>query len=261
MRFVKKNFGWRERTKAQSTNTQYIIQLSGYQWAADHCGDIEGRRILDVACGEGFGAGLLAEKGADICAADLNVKTLASARFRFPEGTIAFLAMDGTRLAFASRTFDVVFSQDTIEHIPDDRGFLSEIHRVLKSDGHLFLITPRSPVFTEHPANPYHVREYDEKTLGELLLCHFKDIHWFGRRRTPTLEKMETAMNSVRWIDPLGIRRFLVPTLFRHYLGSLLCRREGLPALAQTGFRHVQYYPGTEDSLALIAYCRKKTEC
>jgi ubiquinone/menaquinone biosynthesis C-methylase UbiE len=261
MRFGKKYFGWRERTKAQSTNTQYAIQLSGYQWAADYCGNMEGRRILDVACGEGFGAGLLAEKGADVYAADLNVKTLASARFRFPERTIAFLAMDGTSLAFASGTFDIVFSQDTIEHIHNDRGFLSEIHRVLKSDGYLFLITPRSPVFTEHPANPYHVREYDEKTLGELLLCHFKDIRWFGRRRTPALDEMETAMNRVRWIDPLGMRRFMVPTLFRHYLGSLLCRREGLPALTQLDSRYVQYYPGTEGSLALIACCRKKTEC
>jgi ubiquinone/menaquinone biosynthesis C-methylase UbiE len=258
---LKKIFGQGERTKAQPTNTQYIFQLSGYQWAADIHGDIKGRRVLDVACGEGFGAGLFAEKGAKVCAVDLDVKALASARIRFPERMIDFLAMDGIRLAFASRTIDMVFSQDTIEHIADARGFLSEVHRVLKPGGYLLLITPRSLVFTEHPANPFHVREYDERTLRELLVRHFKEIHWFGRRRTPTLEKMEATMNGLRRFDTLGIRRYLVPTLWRHWLGSLLNRRKGLPTLTEMGTQYVQYFPGTEDSQALIACCRKETEC
>jgi len=51
---------------------------------------------------------------------------------------------DATQLAFVSSSIDVVIACDMLEHIPDDRGVLSEIHRVLRPGGTAILSVPQS---------------------------------------------------------------------------------------------------------------------
>ena len=248
----------RERTEAHSTNTQYLVQLSGYLWVAGRFGRLDGLRVLDVACGEGFGAGLLGKRGAKVWAVDLDLSVLRLARSRYGRPAVRFVAMDAARLALASERFDLVISQDTLEHVQDDTRFVGELHRILGPGGNLVVMTPAASVHTTAPQNPFHLREYSVESLRELLAPYFPEVQLFGRRPTLMLAQMELAMNRVRRFDPFGVRRWLIPSAFRHRVGSWLCRQHGLPALSTAHAGLVEYFEGTEGSGTLIVWCRKE---
>ncbi|MEK7216481.1 MAG: class I SAM-dependent methyltransferase, partial [Chloroflexota bacterium] len=233
-------------------------QLSGYQWVAGRFTRLDGLVVLDVACGEGFGADLLAKRGAQVWAVDLDLSALRRARSRYGRPAVRFMAMDAAHLAFAPERFDLVISQDTLEHVQDDKRFVGELHRILRPGGHLILMTPAAPVHTTRPQNPFHLREYSVESLRELLAAHFQKVQLFGRRPTPILAQVESAMNRLRRFDPFGVRRWVIPTAFRHRLASWLCRQHGLPALSAAHADLVEYFEGTEGSGTLIVRCRRE---
>jgi SAM-dependent methyltransferase len=111
-----------------------------------------GQRVLDLGCGEGRHViAAHALSGADAVGVDLSLDDLATARQRqreFPgdEGTtalFALLAADGLRLPFADDCFDAVICSEVLEHVPDWRGLLAEIERVLRPGGRLCISVPR----------------------------------------------------------------------------------------------------------------------
>lgn len=245
-----------ERTPAVRSNTQHLVQLSGYRWVVDTLGPLRGRRVLDVATGEGVGAAVLAGTGAAVAGVDLDARALARAARACPAGR--FVRMDAAALAFCDGAFDVIVSQDTLEHVADDHAFVHEAHRVLTPDGGLVLFTPHAPAHTESPVNPWHVREYSADSLRALLEARFEVIGLHGRRPGARMRAVEARMDRARRWDPLGVRRLLVPVWLRHRLGSLVARRAtGAPLEALTT-ADVDYFPGAEGSGTLIAVCRKR---
>ena len=244
-----------ERPPADPTNTQFLLHLSGYRWAAETFGPLRARQVLDVASGEGYGSGLLAASGATVVGVDLDAAVLSRARAAYPAAR--FLRMDAVRLALRDESFDLTVSQDTLEHIQDDTGFVADLERVLRRDGVLVLFTPHAPVHTLAPANPYHVREYSAESLRALLRPRFGSVRLFGRRPAARMRGAETGLNAVRRWDPLGLRRLLVPPGVRHRLGSWILRRRGGAGLETLSTTDVEYFEGVADSGTLIAVCRK----
>lgn len=110
--------------------------------------DVANRRVLEIGCGRGGLAVWLARRGvppAKIVAADFARAALSKAQgFARANGLdgIYWQAMDIGHIAFADASFDTVFSCETIEHVPDPRGALGEIARVLKPAGRLYLTAP-----------------------------------------------------------------------------------------------------------------------
>ena len=253
--------GWclspRQRTEARPTKTQYVIQLSGYIWAAERLGRLEGLRVLDVACGEGMGIAPLTQLGARAWAVDLDSSALCRARSRCAQPNVKFIAMDAARLALAPGRFDFVISQDTLEHVDEDERFVSEIYRILKPGGAAVIFTPASPVHVIRP-RPEHLREYSVESLLALLTKYFREVELFGRRPNSTLARMESSMNDVRRFDRFGVRRWMIPVAVRHFLGTWLLRKRGLPGLSATDPGLIEYFEGTEGTGTLIAWCRKE---
>jgi len=245
-----------ERPPADPTNTQFLLHLSGYRWVAETFGPLRARRVLDVASGEGYGSGTLAAGGATVVGIDLDAVVVRRARGAYPGAR--FLRMDATRLAFRAESFDLAISQDTLEHIVDDAGFVAEVERVLTSDGVLVLFTPHALVHTRAPANPYHVREYSPESLRALLCAQFGSVRLFGRRPAARMSCAEAGLNDVRRWDPLGFRRFIVPPGVRHRLGSWILRCRGRAGLEMLSAADVEYREGVEDSGTLIAVCHKR---
>lgn len=240
-----------ERTPAEATNTQFVVQVSGYAWVARTLGPLAGRRVLDVASGEGYGAQVLGAAGARVVGIDLAAGAVTRAARAHPRAH--FAVMDGARLALGASVFDLVVSQDTLEHVADDAGFVSEMARVLKPGGRLVVFTPHAPVHTPRPANPFHLREYSPASLLALLGRHFEGLQLFGRRPAASLRTAEREMNRVRRYDPLGLRRLLVPRFVRHRLGSWVARRSAGVGLADFSADDVEYFEGAQDSGTLIA--------
>lgn len=162
-------------------------------------------RVLDAACGTGYGTAMLGAVGID-----LSLEALRYAR-RHPA---EYVAADAARLPFG-RAFDTVVSFETIEHVPDPDQFVAECARVLKPEG-LFIVStpnralwsPRSPV----PVQRHHVREFTRKEFLEVLRP-FK-VQLFGqlllnRPGAALWEGRELAKRVLRAFVP--VRRFRPP--------------------------------------------------
>jgi 2-polyprenyl-3-methyl-5-hydroxy-6-metoxy-1,4-benzoquinol methylase len=137
------------------------------------------KNVLDVACGEGYGAEYLARFADRVCAVDLDGVTLKEARARYRRPNLAFAQASADELPFRSRAFDVATSFETIEHLPPDKQepFVHELARVLKPGGVVLVSTPnkrRTEKFSEK--NPYHLKEFYPEEFSALLARHFKHV-------------------------------------------------------------------------------------
>ncbi|MFF2659255.1 class I SAM-dependent methyltransferase [Kitasatospora sp. NPDC058032] len=112
-----------------------------------------GDRVLDLGCGGGRHAFECYRRGANVVALDQNAEEIAEVRKWFaameqageaPEGASA-VAMEGNALAlpFEDDHFDKIIISEVMEHIPDDKGVLTEMFRVLKPGGLLAVTVPR----------------------------------------------------------------------------------------------------------------------
>ncbi len=149
--------------------------LARYRWAADRA---SGLRVLDAACGTGYGSRILSEAGARHVVS-MDVSEGAS-------GT-AFVRADATQLPAKNGAFDLYVSFETLEHVEEDRALLAEARRVLAPGGTFLCSTPNrdflSPGLTlnDRPRNPYHVREYSIAEFEALLGSVFRRLSLFGQ--------------------------------------------------------------------------------
>lgn len=128
---------------------------------ADHYRSVKGATILSSGCGSGgdiaefLAQGAAAVHGIEV---DSELIELAKKRFVGDERTerISLKTYDGNRLPYAPNSFDIVFSLHVIEHTKNVGLYLSEIFRVLKLGGILFLDLPnRYYKYEQHINLPY----------------------------------------------------------------------------------------------------------
>jgi GT2 family glycosyltransferase/SAM-dependent methyltransferase len=153
-----------------------------YLWAAKL---VDGRRVLDLGSGEGFGAALLSEAAAHVVGVDVDELTVehstlnyAGSNLEFKQGT----AVDLT--AFADGSFDAVVAFEIIEHVRDQERVLSEVARLLGDDGILVISTPDRRMYGEarDEPNPFHERELTLDEFQELLGVNFPHVASWGQR-------------------------------------------------------------------------------
>ncbi|MFH8724513.1 class I SAM-dependent methyltransferase [Streptomyces termitum] len=112
-----------------------------------------GDRVLDLGCGAGRHAFECYRRGAQVVALDRNGEEIREVATWFaamkeageaPAGATA-TAMEGDalNLPFPDESFDVVIISEVMEHIPDDKGVLAEMVRVLKPGGRIAITVPR----------------------------------------------------------------------------------------------------------------------
>jgi ubiquinone/menaquinone biosynthesis C-methylase UbiE len=100
-----------------------------------------GERVLDVGCGEGWFASELARAGARVVGIDVAETPLLRARERDPGLNLGLTDADGP-WPIEDASLDAVWAGETIEHVADTAGWLSEARRVLRPGGRLLLSTP-----------------------------------------------------------------------------------------------------------------------
>ncbi|MGH8573877.1 MAG: class I SAM-dependent methyltransferase [Gammaproteobacteria bacterium] len=131
------------------------------------------RRVLDAACGEGYGTGLLAAAGArSVTGLDLDERTIAQARARYPGAD--FVVGDALQLPFDDDAFDLVVSFETIEHLRDPERLLDEFARVTRDDGLLVISTPNKHRYLVE--NEFHHRELAHEEFVALLSARFSSV-------------------------------------------------------------------------------------
>lgn len=171
-----------ERFTPECVREIWYEHLHRYAFATTLVG---GLQVLDAACGEGYGAALLARSAAGVAAVDVSADAVAHAGERYAAlDNLAFREADVTRLPFEDDRFDAIVSFETLEHLEAQDAMLAEFRRVLKPEGFLLISTPDKAVYTDLQGNdnPHHVRELYREEFESLLGRHFPAVGLLGQK-------------------------------------------------------------------------------
>ncbi|HEY8490962.1 MAG TPA: methyltransferase domain-containing protein, partial [Dehalococcoidia bacterium] len=177
------------------TGERYLPWLDQPQAAYEHlhryvfaAGLAGGKRVLDLASGEGYGSALLARSAAAVVGIDLDGEAVAHARRRYPQGNLSFLqgSIEAVPLQ-ASAAFDLVVCFEAIEHVQEPEAVVQEARRLLKPDGLFLVSTPNKRTFTEETGRTWHwhTREFSLEEFRELLSRAFPHVALLGQRVLP----------------------------------------------------------------------------
>jgi len=204
-----------------------LLHGATYEYACGHC---EGRRVLDLGCGEGYGASRLAQVAAHVVAVDVAQQAVGAARAKYRETNLSFgviTATAGARLPFADEAFDVVTSYHVIEHVADVDGYLHEVRRVLSPGGTFLLSTPNARLRLlplQRPWNRFHVKELSARQLLKVVAGHFPSVQLLGVDLTQPWKARElrrlTRRKWLLWpfsnaVLPARVRCILLEALWR----------------------------------------------
>ncbi len=138
---------------------------------------VQNKRVLDIACGEGYGAAALQTSGASrVIGVDVSESVCLHVREKY-----GLDARPGNAelIPLADSSVDVVVSFETIEHVPDPLRFLDECARVLSLGGLLIISTPNKGIYAAETANPYHCSEMTEHEFTSALASRFSSIRFY----------------------------------------------------------------------------------
>ncbi len=175
-------------------NELYIHSAKRYLFASER---VQGMYVLDLGCGTGYGAKILARQAKQVIAADVDGFPLQYGEETYPDAKIQRVHLapisDRQGLPFEDGSFDAVVSFEVIEHVPVEQmeAFFAEVARVLKPDGMVILSTPNKRVYIRYP-DPYHVSLMTLDEFRRLLESRFNRVHLFGQVRSQQLP--HTAM-------------------------------------------------------------------
>jgi 2-polyprenyl-3-methyl-5-hydroxy-6-metoxy-1,4-benzoquinol methylase len=135
---------------------------------------VEGKVVLDIASGSGYGTALLAQTAKHAYGFDADAEAVAYATERYGAPNISFETADATSIPLEDNSIDVVTTFETIEHIENYEKFMAEIKRVLKPNGLAIVSTPNDLEFAE--GNHFHLHEFVKDELVSLVGRYFRNI-------------------------------------------------------------------------------------
>lgn len=164
------------------------FHLSRYEFAREHS---QGLRVLDAACGTGYGSALLAETAAQVDGVDLSREAIEWAERNYGRPNTAFHAACVEFTPFPESTFDLVVSFETLEHTLSPATALWEFVRVMKPGGTGIFSVPN-----EWGLTPNHFVDFNQALFEELLGHCFGGFELF-------YNNSGTRKNKIAGIAPL----------------------------------------------------------
>lgn len=173
---MKKDPQWTgERLVTTVLNEIAVEHLSRYAFSQAF---VTGKKVLDLACGEGYGSFLLAKHAAEVMGVDIDKKIIEHAQNKYRKNNLSYECSSATNLSYTDSAFDTVVSFETIEHVSDQQSVLAEIKRVLKKDGFLIISTPNKEMSMQanEQTNKFHLKELMMEEFVALLKMKFSNV-------------------------------------------------------------------------------------
>ncbi|MTD58323.1 glycosyltransferase [Amycolatopsis pithecellobii] len=134
---------------------------------------VGGKRVLDLASGEGYGAALMAQAASSVVGLELDPVTVEHANRRYGSESLTFHqgSIEDPEALPDEAPFDVITCFEAIEHVERQDLVLGLVGRLLAPNGVFLCSTPDIEVYTHDHGNenPFHVRELDEQGFRALL--------------------------------------------------------------------------------------------
>jgi SAM-dependent methyltransferase len=224
-------------------NYWYRRHLVVYEWIARR---VTGLRVVDMACGEGYGSEVLARRAASVVGVDANPEAHEHARLRYRSPNLRF---ERTLVDWFSEPCDAVVFLQTIEHVQDPRAVLEHFRSLIPADGAVYVSTPNvltlAPPGAEKSGNPWHVREYRAREFGELCETTFSRVELLGLFHARKLRAHELALR-LGW-DSVHPRLRLTKRFYDRFTPAI--------SVADFGLRGPDA-AGLDGALDFLAVCR-----
>lgn len=148
------------------------VFLERYEFATKYCA---GKRVLDGACGTGYGSSVLGRVASSVVGIDCSDEAVAYATQTYGAPNLSFRKSFVELTPFDPDSFDTVVSFETVEHTLCPRAHMMEIARLLRPGaGHAVLSIPNSWGFTDH-----HFFDFNLPLLKEISGEFFSTSEFF----------------------------------------------------------------------------------
>ena len=189
-----------ERLEANIYDVSMFEHLHRYSIAKDLC---KGKKVLDIASGEGYGSAIIASLAAEVIGVDLDQYAVEDAIAKYKFDNLIFKQGSATNIPLEDNSIDIVISFETLEHHDKHEEMIVEVKRVLKPNGMLIISTPDKLVYSDKKnyQNKYHVKELYENEFKTLIQNEFTYSRFFKQRAffasmiTPEDVKKTEAIN------------------------------------------------------------------
>ncbi len=145
------------------------------------CRRIEGRKVLDIGCGAGYGSYMMSAHAGDagVVGVDIDESTIGYAKKNYEASGLNFMVADVTRVPFSDNEFTACVCFEVIEHIENPEELLKEAARVLDPSGIFIVSTPNGAVKVSSQPNPFHMKEFNLSEFTELIRAYFPEDKWY----------------------------------------------------------------------------------
>lgn len=146
---------------------------------------VEGKDVLDVASGEGYGSAMLASNARSVSGVDISHEAVKHASERYAAlGNLRYLQGSAAAIPLEDDSVDVVVSFETIEHLLEQEEMMAEIRRVLRPAGILVMSSPNKEIYSDKAGyhNDFHVKELYLDEFVALLQQQFPAVQISGHR-------------------------------------------------------------------------------
>ena len=200
----------------------------------------ENKLVLEIACGSGTGLSYLASKAKFLYACDIDPDLVLIAKNNVGKSNnIVVTEADAHKLPYTDANFDTIVFFEAIYYISDINLFISEILRVLKSNGVIVISTVNCEWHGFNPS-PFSVKYYSASELLNLFSSSFvreKSIY-FGYKNKVTYKNFLSSLFKI-----LAVKLKLMPKtmggkrlLKRLFMGKL----RPIPKDINEGIAHIE---------------------
>ncbi|WP_418230138.1 glycoside hydrolase family 99-like domain-containing protein [Burkholderia mayonis] len=146
----------------------------------------KGLRVLDIACGEGYGSFALAREAATVVGVDISEDAIRHAQAEYGQraANLEYVVGSAANIPLGDASVDLVVSFETIEHHDQHEAMIREIRRVLRPGGLVIISSPNKYEYSDVTgyANPWHVKELYLDEFEALLRMQFSRVVLYGQR-------------------------------------------------------------------------------
>ncbi len=151
-----------------------IDHLHRYALVNDY---IIGKKVLDIASGEGYGSNLISKTAQHVIGVDIDKESIEKASIKYKKNNLVFKIGSAEDIPVETNSIDVVVSFETLEHHDKHLEMFKEIKRILKPNGILIMSTPDKLYYSDKRTfvNKFHIKELYKDEYINLLNLNFNN--------------------------------------------------------------------------------------